>query len=126
MNKVQFHGICHSVFQFRPHRETLVQFLLWFAAKCVTFMTFSFVLCYFLAYFELISRVISLSLKPEGLEKNLSFPMQVKVKPIFPIQNAPRTRHSHDDGLYLVNPLFSWTEFFEILAIDFSFRPAFV
>ena len=55
-------------------------------------------------------------------EESLTFPIQPKVKPTFP----SRTRQNHADGFYLVTPLFSRTAFFEILAIDFSFNPAFV
>ena len=47
-------------------------------------------------------------------DESLIFPRQAKVKPIFPIQNAPRTRRNHDNGLYLAIPLFLCTEFFEI------------
>ena len=59
-------------------------------------------------------------------EESLTFPRQAKVKPKFPIQNSTRTRHYHNDGLYLVDPLFLRTAFFEILVLDLSFNPAFV
>ena len=36
----------------------------------------------------------------------ITFPGQVKVKPLFPIQYASRTRWNYDDGLYLAIPLF--------------------
>ena len=72
-----------------------------------------------------VTQVLTIEFKARRTKgKSLTFPRQAKVKPIFPSQNAPRTRRHYDDGQYLVDPLFSRTAFFEIL--DFSFNPAFV